>query len=275
MPDTAATGVLAPTLISYRLEGRGDPLLLLHGWGVTYSVWQELISLLAPHYQLILVELPGLRDSAPVPPDIPYYVFCAEQIEALRLALRIERWAILAYSTGTRACQAYIQHYPQHVTQAVFLCPLHVRWLPMLCILIGQPLNAAFPCLANWFVSGWRLTCWIRIIGFNGRGDAHISAWMRELEQHPLIYLKRMLLELPGRGRAPFTLPHAPQLSTLFIWGRHDVLVASPRHPRPHDVFLPTTHGAPLLAPQRVADVVLPFLQQQRLAAMPTKAQCH
>jgi hypothetical protein len=59
----------------------------------------------------------------------------------------------------------------------------------------------------------------------------------------------------------------------LFIWGQHDALVASPRHSRPNDVFLPTSHGAILMAPQSVAPLVLPFLQQHHLAAVGTTLQ--
>src|SRR6266851_4325242 len=48
------------TMLPFRVEGSGHPLLLIHGWGVTYTVWQKLVPLLAPHFQLILVELPGV-----------------------------------------------------------------------------------------------------------------------------------------------------------------------------------------------------------------------
>ena len=51
-------------MLRYRLEGNGaTPLLLIHGWGVTYSVWQNLAPLLTPHFQLIMIELPGIGGS--------------------------------------------------------------------------------------------------------------------------------------------------------------------------------------------------------------------
>jgi pimeloyl-[acyl-carrier protein] methyl ester esterase len=39
--------------------GQGPDLVLLHGWGLNGAVWQEIVPLLAPHYSLHLVDLPG------------------------------------------------------------------------------------------------------------------------------------------------------------------------------------------------------------------------
>ena len=100
------------TLLPYRLEGNGYPLLLIHGLGVTHSTWQNLIPLLAPHFQLIMVELPGTGTLRDAEFTKPYYPTCAEALEDLRIALGIEQWTILAYSTGTRVCETYLRLYP-------------------------------------------------------------------------------------------------------------------------------------------------------------------
>lgn len=197
-----------------------------------------------------------------VMPGKPYYEFCAETLEEFRVALGIERWAILAYSTGTRASEAYLQRYPQQVTRAVFLCPIYLTRPWMMTIQVGQWLDAHHAELASWFLSGWRLYGWLLLVGFNLHRRNNARAWMSEMERRPLDHLKRMLLELPGRGRAPFTLPDAPPVPSLFVWARHDLLVAHPARPRPNDVFIFASHGgAPLLTPETVAAVVVPFLK--------------
>jgi pimeloyl-ACP methyl ester carboxylesterase len=229
---------------------------------VTYKVWQKLVPLLKPHFQLILVELPGTSAASQVAPDMPYYEFCAEKLEEFRLAIAIERWAILSYSTGTRAAEAYIQRYPQQVTQATFLCPIYLTRPWMRVIQAGEWVNARHTKLAGWFISGWRLYGWLLVVGFNLQGHTHVLEWMGELEQRPFDNLKRMLLELPGRGRAPFTLPGSPPVPSLFVWARHDLLAARPLHPRPNDVFIFANHGAPVLTPETVAAAVLPFLRE-------------
>jgi pimeloyl-ACP methyl ester carboxylesterase len=49
--------------------GRGEPLLLLHGTGGSRSHWKPLVDLLAPHRELLLVDLPGHGESDPVAAD--------------------------------------------------------------------------------------------------------------------------------------------------------------------------------------------------------------
>ncbi len=248
-------------MLAYRLEGRGEPLLLIHGWGITYNVWKNLVPLLAPHFQLILVELPWIGASGGIVPDRPYYEFCAEALEELRVALEVERWGILAYSTGTRAGEAYIRQYPQYVTQAVFLCPLYLHKSWTIALQMEEWIDARQSGMADWFLSGWRLHGLLLTLGFNMRKSVYSDEWIDELEMQPLENLKRMLLELPGKGRAPFALPTSPAVPTLFIWGRRDALTARPLRSRPNDVFILANHGAPMLVPDQVARIVLPFFQ--------------
>jgi len=251
------------TMLPFRVEGSGHPLLLIHGWGVTYTVWQKLVPLLAPHFQLILVELPGVGAASEVMPDKPYYQACSEALEELRMTMGIERWAILAYSTGTRVGESYAQQYPQRVSRVVFLCPIYLHSCWKMALQAEQWIDAKRSELANWFLSGWRLYGLLLVLGFNLRQRDCANEWMSEIELQPLDNLKRMLLELPGKGRAPFMLPTSPRVPTLFVWGCRDALTARPPDLRPNDVFIFANHGAPVLTPDKVAAVVLPFLKEE------------
>lgn len=258
-------------MLPFQLEGSGHPLLLIHGWGVTHAVWRKLVPLLAPHFQLILVELSGMGAVREVMPDKPYYPACAEALEELRMALGIEQWAIMAYSTGTRVCEAYVQQYPQRVTRAVFLCPIYLRKPWQIFLMVMQWIDSKRSGAGNWFLSGWRLYWLVLWFGFNLHRCDYTNDWMSEIVLQPLDNLKRILLELPGKGRAQFTLPTSPFVPTLFVWGRRDVLVALPSHPRPNDVFIYAGHGAPVLTPHSVVEVVLPFLNQEAVLQNTTR----
>src|SRR5581483_2900212 len=242
-------------MLHYRLEGCGAPLLLVHGWGVTYTIWQNLVPLLKPHFQLIMIELPGVGGSPEVDLAKPYYPACAEAIEEVRQALGIEQWSILAYSSGTRAAEAYVQRYPQRVTRSVFLCPIY---LTEICSLAVRLLHTAHPpTLTHWLFSDWRLHGLVRALGFNGRRTDYTPVWKKEIELQSLDILVRSLCELPGKGRAPFEIPGVP---VLFVWGRRDALTARPRRPHPNHVVISADHSAPMLAAPSVAEVVIPFL---------------
>ncbi len=243
-------------MLRYRVEGsEGTPLLLIHGWGVTYSIWQNLAPLLTPYFQLIMVELPGIGGSPEADPQKPYYESCAEAIDEVRNALGIEQWSLLAYSSGTRAAEAYVRRYPQTVTRVVFLCPVYLQEVWSLLLRL---LDAPHPQTLNeWFLSDWRLYNLIRGLGFNWHRHNYTSVWQHEIELQPVNILMRSLCEIPGKGRAPFDLPAVP---TLFVWGRRDILIAHPRRLRPNDILIPADHSAPVLAAAEVAAAVLPFL---------------
>jgi pimeloyl-ACP methyl ester carboxylesterase len=243
-------------MLRYRVEGSKEtPLLLIHGWGVTYSIWQNLAPLLTPYFQLIMIELPGIGGSSDADPQRPYYESCAEAIDEVRNALGIEQWSVLAYSSGTRAAEAYVRRYPQAVTRVVFLCPVYLQEIWSLLLRL---LDAPHPQTLNeWFLSDWRLYNLIRGLGFNWHRHDYTSVWQNEIELQPVDILMRSLCEIPGKGRAPFDLPAVP---TLFVWGRRDILIAKPRRLRPNDILIPANHSAPVLAAAEVAAAVLPFL---------------
>lgn len=250
-------------ILPYRLEGHGYPLLLIHGLGVTYATWQNLAPLLAPHFQLIMVELPGAGTIREAAFEKPYYPTCAEALEELRIALGIEQWAILAYSTGTRVCEAYMQQYPQHVSRAIFLCPFSLRKVPYTIIRSFFKVNAKRVRVVNWLLSDWRLYGWLLAYGFNLKRNEYISDWMNEIKLLPVENLKRVITDLSNFGRVPFLLPDAPPVPTLFIWASSDAVAAPPSQPRSNDAIIEGCHSAPLLNAQSVAEVVLPFLQEE------------
>jgi len=255
-------------MLRYRLEGSGAiPLLLIHGWGVTYSIWENLAPLLTPCFQLIMIELPGIGGSPEADAQKPYYESCAEAIDEVRSALGIEQWSLLAYSSGTRAAEAYVCRYPQTVTRAVFLCPVYLQeiwsfFLRLLDAPHSQTLN-------EWLLSDWRLHNLICGLGFNWHHHDYTYLWQNEIELQPVNILIRSLSEIPGKGRAPFDLPAVP---TLFVWGRYDAITAKPRRLGPNDILIPANHSAPVLAAEEVAAAVIPFLTTGELRSTQTQA---
>jgi pimeloyl-ACP methyl ester carboxylesterase len=253
-------------MLRYRLEGSGKPLLLIHGWGVTYAVWEKLAPLLKTHFQLIMIELPGIGGSPDVDMQLPYYPACADAIEEVRQELGIEQWSILAYSSGTRVAEAYAQRYTTSISRVIFLCPVYLLEIWSLFVrLLGTPHP---PMLRQWLFSKWRLYSLVLALGFNGHHHSFTDVWKDEIELQSLDILVRSLYELPGKGRAPFDLPAVP---TLFIWGKQDALTAHPRRPRPNDVLIAANHSAPMLAAASIAEAVLPFLLEGRLLPQHTR----
>ncbi|MEV0713489.1 alpha/beta hydrolase [Asanoa sp. NPDC050611] len=58
------------TDLAYHRVGRGEPLVLVHGLGMSNLVWQPVVEKLAERFDVIVVDLPGHGDSAALPADI-------------------------------------------------------------------------------------------------------------------------------------------------------------------------------------------------------------
>ena len=50
-----------------RIEGEGDPFLILHGWGVGKSSWKNIQNILSNHFKVIIFDFPGFGSSGPIP----------------------------------------------------------------------------------------------------------------------------------------------------------------------------------------------------------------
>ena len=49
--------------IVYRIEGKGKPVLLIHGFGEDSSVWNKQVEFLRDKFQLLIPDLPGTGQS--------------------------------------------------------------------------------------------------------------------------------------------------------------------------------------------------------------------
>lgn len=92
--------------LAYRVEGEGDTVLLLHGWGCDCNIWQPTIELLSASYRVIAVDFAGFGHSAE-----PTTVWGVEEytrsIEALVKELGIVRPTLVGHSFGGRVSILY------------------------------------------------------------------------------------------------------------------------------------------------------------------------
>ena len=92
-------------VLNYRIVGNGPPLLLVHGFGISFNIWNSIAPFLSPHFTLIMIELPGIGNS-PIPEKgKSYRDQAADGIETIRNLLGIEQWKVLSYSSSTRVAE--------------------------------------------------------------------------------------------------------------------------------------------------------------------------
>lgn len=236
------------------MTGDGPPLLLVHGFGISFDIWKDLVPLLRPHFTLVMVELPGIGKSPMFGGS--YLASCVDGLEGLRLSLGIEKWNVLGYSTGSRVAEAYARMYAPHVSQTIFLCPMFVGTPMILLLRFGLWMDGYLPALGNWLLRGWRLRFLISLFGFNLIPDPHAGEWYALIGEVPVNVLKETLKMVAKLGLDPFSAP--PPFS--FIRGETDIIPAKPRRPQSYDHFVRSNHAAPAIAADEVSALIIRLL---------------
>lgn len=110
----------------YLREGRGAPLLLLHGWGVTHESFAPLVPVLADRFSLLRVDLPGFGWSPP-PPTAWGSAEYRAHVAALLDGLGIGRAAVLGHSFGGRIAIRLAAEEPARVARLVLVASAGLR----------------------------------------------------------------------------------------------------------------------------------------------------
>ncbi len=239
-------------MLNYRVEGNGPPLLLVHGFGISFNIWRNLLPHLREHFTLVMVQLPGIGDSPAPLEDQPYIDSAVEGLEQVRRNLGYETLDILGYSVGSRLVEAYVQCHPGHVQQAIFLCPIQLDSSHLLGLRLGFKLNDMSPAVGSWFLHGWRLKFLLFWLGFSLRQNSLLSEWQAEMESLPVEILKDNLRASLAVGQQPFRVP----VPAAYIWGDHDTVSAVPQLPGAEDYIVHSSHAAPMLAAKDVAWII-------------------
>ena len=101
--------------LAYERRGKGVPLVLIHGYPLDHSIWNETISQLENDFDLILPDVRGFGESSTV--DAPYILFdIANDLAALLDSLGVERTTLAGHSMGGYIALAFAKAFPERVT---------------------------------------------------------------------------------------------------------------------------------------------------------------
>ena len=112
--------------VHYVREGRGDALILLHGWPEFWWAWRRIIPALERRFDVIAPDFVGFGDSASAAPDgpAPDAAVHAADIVALADALGIERFGLVSHDVGAYVAQQIARTWPERVSGLFFFdCP--------------------------------------------------------------------------------------------------------------------------------------------------------
>jgi pimeloyl-ACP methyl ester carboxylesterase len=123
MPDTAFahhTTLVNDVRLHYVTAGKGDPVVLLHGWPETWYQWRKIIPPLAERYTVIAPDMRGLGDSSK--PATGYDKrTVADDISKLVQKLGFQRIFLVGHDWGGLVAYAYACAHPEDVRRLVIL----------------------------------------------------------------------------------------------------------------------------------------------------------
>ena len=97
--------------IHYLAAGKGEPLILLHGYAETSRMWRPIMPQLAERFMVIAPDLPGIGDSS-IPTDKIDMINSANRIHALVRSLGIEKAGVVGHDIGLMVAYAYAAQFP-------------------------------------------------------------------------------------------------------------------------------------------------------------------
>jgi pimeloyl-ACP methyl ester carboxylesterase len=121
MPPTEKISTINGVAIHYWEDGdaNGYPILLLHdGISDAKFQWGEIIPMLSDEYHVIVPNLPGFGDSAPINGGIDAHV---EWIHSLLDELDVEAVALVGSAFGALLVRAFSTKYPTRVAAAILV----------------------------------------------------------------------------------------------------------------------------------------------------------
>ncbi|NVM34734.1 MAG: alpha/beta hydrolase [Candidatus Lokiarchaeota archaeon] len=106
--------------ICYEVQGDGDPVVLIHGFGVKKEQWIGQFGPLSEHFKVIRLDNRGAGKSDR--PNEPYTMeIFAEDVKGLLDFLKIEKAHIIGWSTGGMMAQHFAINFPSSVNKLILI----------------------------------------------------------------------------------------------------------------------------------------------------------
>jgi abhydrolase domain-containing protein 6 len=109
--------------IVYSEGGRGDTVLLLHGFGASGDSWNRCAASLTKKYRVIAPDLPGWGASTRLENASYGYPAQIGRIHRLTQELKLDRFHLAGHSMGGFLASAYAAQFPEKVISLGLVCP--------------------------------------------------------------------------------------------------------------------------------------------------------
>ncbi|MDJ0721815.1 MAG: alpha/beta hydrolase [Desulfobacterales bacterium] len=204
------------------------PMVLLHGFPSNRHLWRHCIPPLAEDYRIYAPDLPGYGDSDK-PRGVRYdATFYVHFLEALRRALNLDRFILVAHDVGGMAALAYAVHHPATLSHLVVMdTTAYADWPRLLQIMVKK---ARTRWGAFWFtrrhvfrrVSQQYLVHRAEVFS-SPRAERYRQPWVRDTAGRRAF--RQALLPEPEEWAVPPEAIRRLSVPTLVLWAAEDRII--------------------------------------------------
>jgi pimeloyl-ACP methyl ester carboxylesterase len=117
-------------MLVVRDEGRGDPLVLVHGAGTSGAIWRRAMPLLATRRRIVAPDLPGYGGSPAAGPGFALPQVAERLAAGLQEARVPEPYDLVGHSMGGAISILLAARHPERVRRLVLVAPAGLAALP-------------------------------------------------------------------------------------------------------------------------------------------------
>ncbi len=109
--------------VVYSEGGKGEPVLLVHGFGASADSWNPMAARLRKHYRIVAPDLPGWGESTRLEAASYGYPAQLERLDRFRQGLGLRRFHLIGHSMGGFISAVYAARYPDQVISLGLIAP--------------------------------------------------------------------------------------------------------------------------------------------------------
>jgi pimeloyl-ACP methyl ester carboxylesterase len=268
--------------LAYRIEGRGEAVLLIHGIAASSATWLEVMQRLAPTYRVIAPDLLGHGESEKPTGDYSLGAHASFLRDLLR-ELGVERATLVGHSFGGGVVMQLSYQHPELCERVVLVSSgglgREVNAVLRLLSLPGAEL--VLPLIAPSFVRehGNALLAWIRDQGIRAprihEGWEAYAALADPSTRRAFVRELRSVVEFGGQVVSAKDRLHAcAGFPTLIVWGDRDTMIPLEHGRAAHEliagsrleIFEGAGHFSHAEYPERFAEVLREFIESTKPA---------
>ncbi len=206
-------------ILHYEVYGRGQPVILLHGWLCSWGLWLNTMTKLGDHFRMYALDLWGFGESAKKR-DTYYVQDYINLVDQFMDHLGIQSALLVGHSMGGTVSLAAAIQYPQRVRKAVAIgSPIVGSSLSLLLKIFGR-------YLAAWVVhkNMWGLKLGFRVLApFYSSDPGWYEMMSRDLSQTTLESFLMSIASLRKTDLRPQL--HQISVPVMGMYGDKDIVV--------------------------------------------------